>query len=93
MFHCMWRLKTLYEHARTYNMGVYIEKIEGEYDQEIPQSQTADKHMVQRGRATRNNHKTPGIYRILLPDVYDEHKTLWLITGVCHLSDTKIRYS
>ena len=28
-------------------------KIVSDYDQEIPQSQTADKHMAQRGRATQ----------------------------------------
>ena len=30
-----------------------------EYDQEIPQSQTADKPMAPQGRATKN-HETPG---------------------------------
>ena len=34
-------------------------KIVSEYDQEIPQSQTADKPMAPRGRATQH-HKTPG---------------------------------
>ena len=32
-----------------------------EYDQETPQSQTADKPMAPRGRATKN-HETPGRY-------------------------------
>ena len=38
---------------------VYIYFKNSEYDQEIPQSQTADKPMAPRGRAT-NNHQTPG---------------------------------
>ena len=36
-----------------------IQTTVSEYDQEIPQSQTADRLMAQRGRAT-HNHKTPG---------------------------------
>ena len=31
-----------------------------QYDQEIPQSQIADKPMAPRGRATHNHHETPG---------------------------------
>ena len=34
-------------------------KIVSEYDQEIPQSQTADKPMAPRGSATQH-HETPG---------------------------------
>ena len=33
-------------------------KIVSEYDQEIPQSQTADKHMAPRGRATQQSRDT-----------------------------------
>ena len=33
-------------------------KIVSEYDQEIPQSQTADKPMAQRGRATQQSRYT-----------------------------------
>ena len=33
-------------------------KIVSEYDQEIPQSQTADKSMAQRGRATQQSRDT-----------------------------------
>ena len=33
-------------------------KIESEYDQEIPQSQTADKPMASRGRATQQSLNT-----------------------------------
>ena len=42
-------------------MGIHYLKIVSEYDQEIPQSQTADKPMAPPGRATqppRNNRKT-----------------------------------
>ena len=41
--------------------GIHYLKIVSEYEQEIPQSQTADKPMAPRGRATqpsRNNRKT-----------------------------------
>ena len=41
--------------------GIHYLIIVSEYDQEIPQSQTADKPMSPRGRATqpsRNNRKT-----------------------------------
>ena len=41
--------------------GIHYRKIVSEYDQEIPQSQTADTPMASRGRATqpsRNNRKT-----------------------------------
>ena len=44
-----------------YQKGKYhleFTKIVSEYDQDIPQSQTADKPMAPRGRAT-NNHETP----------------------------------
>ena len=36
------------------------EKIVSEYDQEIPQSQTADNPMAPRGRAAQTLKKTPG---------------------------------
>ena len=36
--------------------SLFLKKIVSEYDQEIPQSQTADKPRVPRGRA---NHKSP----------------------------------
>ena len=32
---------------------ILFSKIVSDYDQEIPQSQTADKHMTQQGRATQ----------------------------------------
>ena len=35
-------------------------KIVSEYDREIPQSQTANKPVAPRGRATQHNHETPG---------------------------------
>ena len=41
--------------------GIHYLKIVSEYDQEIPQSQTADKPMAPRGRATqpsRSNRET-----------------------------------
>ena len=37
--------------------GIYYLKIVSEYDQEIPQSQTADKPMAMRGRATQSVKK------------------------------------
>ena len=36
-----------------------VKKIASEYDQEIPQSQTADNPMAPRGRPP-NHHETPG---------------------------------
>ena len=38
--------------------GELILKILSEYDQEIPQSKTADKPMAQRGRATQQSQHT-----------------------------------
>ena len=39
--------------------SMFAEKIVNEYDQEIPQSQTADKLVASWGEA-HNNHETPG---------------------------------
>ena len=39
-------------------MGETTTKIVSEYDQEIPQSETADNPMAQRGRATRPSRDT-----------------------------------
>ena len=36
------------------NMGLNVRKIVSEYDQEIPQSQTADKPMAPQGNATQS---------------------------------------
>ena len=38
--------------------GTFICKIVSEYDQEIPQSQTADKPMTLQGRATQQSQDT-----------------------------------
>ena len=37
-----------------------MSKIVSEYDQEIPQSETADNPVAPRGRAALNHHETPG---------------------------------
>ena len=42
----------------TFPMSIYQSKIVSEYDQEIPQSQTADKPMAPRGRATQPSRDT-----------------------------------
>ena len=39
------------------HLNIIVSKIVSEYDQEIPQSQTADKPMAPRGRATQLSDK------------------------------------
>ena len=49
----------LYEHMKHKMQGKLLLLIKNsEYDQEIPQSQTADKHMAPRGRATQQSRDT-----------------------------------
>ena len=44
---------------QSYELGVlYLTKIVSEYDQEIPQSQTADKPVASYGRATQQSRDT-----------------------------------
>ena len=46
------------EHFFLTYMFAYVAKIVSEYDQEVPQSQTADKPMAPRGRATQQSQDT-----------------------------------
>ena len=53
--------RMVFESEDSYNPGERVKvciKIVSEYDQEIPQSQTADQHMSLRGRATQQSQDT-----------------------------------
>ena len=47
------------QHAAAFHLGLHcLPKIVSEYDQEIPQSQTADNPMALQGRATQPSRDT-----------------------------------
>ena len=61
-----WYLKHCYMHSVELNTVMSpAPKIVSEYDQEIPQSQTADNHLVPRGRAASSNgcHSGPIFFK------------------------------